>query len=414
MFPNPHDALPLPSRPNLEHYKKLAKDLVKASASPNQNELRDWTSGWLNHLAQLANLESTDQFQIDVEHWPEEFAKFVHSHESAGKLPLSKAQFSLARAHGFGSWPKFSHYLDALAHSNSAELDFETAADAIVNGSLAALSNLLTKKPQLVRARSTREHHAILLHYVAANGVEGYRQKTPNNVVEIARLLLDSGANVNDEADLYGGGLITLELVATSVHPERAGVQESLMQLLIDREDSESRANNQTRTLISACLANGRLRAAAFLANRGFRLDLEAAAGLGRLDLVTNLFDDATQEQRERALCWACEYGRKGEAQFLLEHKVSVHALVSGKTPLHWSVLGGHIQIIGLLLSHGADLEAKNAYGGTALGQALWTAHNVRHDAEYMKVFDALIEAGAKLDSKTQDWIKQQRIVREE
>ena len=30
MYPNPQDALPLPPRPNLEQYKKLAKDLVKA------------------------------------------------------------------------------------------------------------------------------------------------------------------------------------------------------------------------------------------------------------------------------------------------------------------------------------------------------------------------------------------------
>lgn len=410
MFPNPHDALPLPSRPDLEHYKKLAKDMVKATASPNQNALRDWTSGWLNHLAQVANLQSTDQFQIDIEHWPDEFAKFVRSHESDGKLPLSKAQFALARAHGFGSWPKFSRYLDALAHSNTAESEFEAAADAIVVGNLAALSDRLNRNPQLVRARSAREHQATLLHYVAANGVEGHRQKTPDNVGEIAQMLLNSGADVNAEANLYGGGSTALELTATSVHPERAGVQERLMQLLIDRGASEKVASS--RTLISACLSNGRVRSAEFLANHGFRIDMEAAAGLGRLDRVTSLFDDAPKDQRERALCWACEYGRKGAAQFLLEHKVSGRALVSGQTPLHWAVLGGHIDIIRLLLSHGADLEAKNTYGGTALGQALWTANNVRSDAEYLKVLDALIEAGAKHDSRTQDWIAQERIRR--
>ena len=30
MYPNPQEALPLTPRPNLEHYRKLAKDLVKA------------------------------------------------------------------------------------------------------------------------------------------------------------------------------------------------------------------------------------------------------------------------------------------------------------------------------------------------------------------------------------------------
>ena len=30
MFPNPQSALPLPPRPSLERYRKIAKDLVKA------------------------------------------------------------------------------------------------------------------------------------------------------------------------------------------------------------------------------------------------------------------------------------------------------------------------------------------------------------------------------------------------
>ena len=33
MYPNPQQALPLPTRPNVEQYKKLAKDLVKACKS---------------------------------------------------------------------------------------------------------------------------------------------------------------------------------------------------------------------------------------------------------------------------------------------------------------------------------------------------------------------------------------------
>jgi hypothetical protein len=30
MYPNPQDVLPLPPRPDLSHYRKRAKDLVKA------------------------------------------------------------------------------------------------------------------------------------------------------------------------------------------------------------------------------------------------------------------------------------------------------------------------------------------------------------------------------------------------
>ena len=46
---------------------------------------------------------------------------------------------------------------------------------------------------------------ATLLHYVAANGVEGYRQLTPPNAVAIADALLDAGADVDALADMYGG-----------------------------------------------------------------------------------------------------------------------------------------------------------------------------------------------------------------
>ena len=71
---------------------------------------------------------------------------------------------------------------------------------------LRALKRILRDNPTLIRARSSREHGATLLHYVSANGVEGYRQRTPKNIVAIARLLLDAGAEVDATADVYGGG----------------------------------------------------------------------------------------------------------------------------------------------------------------------------------------------------------------
>jgi hypothetical protein len=63
--------------------------------------------------------------------------------------------------------------------------EFEAAADAIVSGDLKGLRGLLAGNPDLVRQRSTREHRSTLVHYSSANGIESYRQKTPQNVVEI-------------------------------------------------------------------------------------------------------------------------------------------------------------------------------------------------------------------------------------
>jgi hypothetical protein len=42
MYPNPQDALPLPSRPSVEQYKKLAKELVKSCKSADPTAVRAW------------------------------------------------------------------------------------------------------------------------------------------------------------------------------------------------------------------------------------------------------------------------------------------------------------------------------------------------------------------------------------
>jgi hypothetical protein len=104
------------------------------------------------------------------------------------RCTLADAQFFVARCHGFATWPKFAQHLEALTRANSPVSKFELAVDAIVNGDVATLSKLLRDNPELVRARSTREHRSTLLHYISANGIEDFRQKTPKNIIEIANL----------------------------------------------------------------------------------------------------------------------------------------------------------------------------------------------------------------------------------
>ena len=116
---------------------------------------------------------------------------------------LADARLVVARLHGFASWTMLLMHIEGLADRASLIAHFETAADdAIVGGDAATLQRLLRAQPALVRARSTREHNATLLHYVAANGVENYRQKTPPNIVSIAAMLMDAGAEVDAEASM--------------------------------------------------------------------------------------------------------------------------------------------------------------------------------------------------------------------
>ena len=257
MFPNPQDALPLPARPNLEQYKKLAKSLLKACKlqSGNPDSIDDWAERWVNRLVKASGLTIRESMPVRINRWVDGLADFIErqmispamapdsapakspvkvaKRDTKTRCTLTGAQFVIARSHGFRSWPQLVDHIRSLASSGSSAKDFETAADAIVNGDLVTLKRLLRRNPQLVRARSTREHNATLLHYVSANGVEGYRQRSPRNAVEIAQALLDAGAEVDAEADVYGGGATTLGLVATSVHPEKAGVQLELLDLLL-------------------------------------------------------------------------------------------------------------------------------------------------------------------------------------
>jgi ankyrin repeat protein len=176
------------------------------------------------------------------------------------------------------------------------------------------------------------------------------------------------------------------------------------MQLLLDHGANIDSANSPAGPLINICLANGRAHAAEFLATRGAHLDLEGAAGVGRLDIVQKYFDEsgalkpnATNIRMQRGFLWACEYGLNDVVEFLLQHGASLESQYNtGQTPLHWAVIGGHEDTIKLLLDRGASLEAKNVYGGTALGQALWSAANGDPAIDYSRIIALLKQLGAK------------------
>ena len=413
MFPNSQDALPLPRRPNPERYQKLAKDLIKACKSADPDAIGDWAEAWVKNLVSRSGITLRRKESVAIRRWTEQVEAFAQrklSDKDGPPCRLADAQFVIARSHGFESWPKFSKHLDALSQKSSIVAKFETAADAICNGDVKTLKRLLAEEPQLVHSRSTREHKATLLHYVSANGVEGYRQKTPRNIVSIAKVLLKAGADVNAEADVYGGRATPLGLVATSVHPFRAGVQNPLMQILLDHGadiDHETGAGNG-QNAVQGSLANGRGQAAAFLADRGARLDLESAAGVGRLDVVKGFFNTdgrlkakTTRKQLHSALKHACAWGRLNVVEFLLDKDVgSSGDKDDGQTPLHCAAIGGQLETIKFLLKRNAPLEVKNMYGGTVLGQTLWSAAHGGDPKVYAAIIKVLIAAGARVPER--------------
>jgi ankyrin repeat protein len=408
------DALPLPPRPNLEQYKKLAKDFQSACNSSDPGAIRDWAARWEEAIVRLQGLEIAPevrrQIDGDAERMEQRWHKLTKTHERAARCTLADAQLFIARGHGFLSWPKFARHLEALAHADSPVSQFEAAVDAIVSGDSATLEKLLSENPELVRARSAREHRSTLLHYVSANGVEDFRQKTPKNIIEIAKLLLKAGADVNAESDAYGGRSTTLGLTATSCHPENAGVQLPLMELLIGQGAIIEGPDGGGA--VNSCLGNGRGQAAEFLASRGARLDLEGASGVGRLDIVKSFFNydgslkpPATQKQMQDGFAWACEFGRTSVVDFLLQRGMQLDAKLRhhGQTGLHWAAYGAHVDTVKLLMERGAPIDAKDErHGGTPLEWALYAWGNSRSTKQetYYEVVALLVRAGARLDPK--------------
>jgi hypothetical protein len=462
----------LPARPSLEQYKKQAKDLLKrckagdAAALERIKRHHARFSRSSDVALRAAKLALADmQHVIAREHsfdsWPS-FASEIEARSRtipvqvwaeaeralvAGdvatldqllkrhpRLRKERPQSSwlgdlmpdytsgdaraiVARNHEFASWHEFEAFAAALRDPTSSVARFEAAVDAIVVGDVQKLERSLRDDPELIRARSKRKHRSALLHYVGSNGVESWRQRTPRNVAAVAKRLLEAGAEVDAVADMYGGSK-TLGLAATSMHPAQAGVLDELLDVLVAHGAAIAGPG-----LVNSCLANGRKTGAEMLARRGAPLDLEGAAGVGRLDLVQNYFDDsgklgprATPVQMRDAFTWACEFGRADVVEFLLGRGMDVTARLRhhGQTGLHWAAVGGHVSTVHSLLRHGAPVDAADeTWGGTPIAWALhgWSEPQPDADREApYEVVALLVAAGATVMPA---WLEDEKLARD-
>lgn len=415
MYPNPQEALPLTPRPNLEQYRKLAKDLLRACRSPDDaSAIRAWAIRWIDRLAALQRRPKTLQTADDINASAGRVEEFSRKQLSGSKRSLTTAQFVIARAHGFASWPKFASHLEALHDRASIVAAFEAATVAVVSGDTGKLRRLLQAHPRLARARSTREHGATLLHYVSANGVEGYRQLSPDNSGEIAEMLIAAGADVDATTDVYDGKCTALGLVATSSPPFAAGVQREVIDVLLKhgaRMDLPGSVGHDD-LLVRGCLGNGQPQAAEYLASRGAPLDLESAAGLGRVDDVKRLVARASSKEIVGAFSMACAYGRAPVIESLLarldvDTELKDHG--NGHTGLHVAAFHGQLEAVEVLLRHGARIDAIDKTWKTPpLQWALTGWQRSGHAGKYYDVVAQLVAAGARVTPDILEWDKAQ------
>ncbi|MFN0068971.1 MAG: ankyrin repeat domain-containing protein [Limisphaerales bacterium] len=341
-------------------------------------------SVWRAAEAAVAAGDAAALGRLLAEHGPFLRRRLRHSAWCGGQAPdfsATDAGAIVARGHHFRCFEELERHRVEVGQGGSPAAAFEAAVDAVVAGDLAALEDSLRRSPALVDARSSRTHRATLLHYIGANGVESWRQRTAANAVAIAGALLRAGAEVDALADLYGGAT-TLGLVATSLHPVRIGVQDDLLNLLLGHGAAVEppRAAGGGRSIVNDCLATGRPGAAELLAARGARLDLEGAAGVGRLEAVRGFFaadsglqGGATPDQMKSGFQWACQYGRTEVVGFLLGRGARADEMHRGQTGLHWAAYGGHAEIVRRLLAAGPAVDLPDErFGNTPLGWALY------------------------------------------
>ena len=263
-----------------------------------------------------------------------------------------------------------THIVDALARSLSEEEfdargsrlrpqdeeSFELAADAIANGDVEQLNNLLTANPYFNKARSVRPHRCALMNYIGVNGFEGERQKSPENAVEIIKVLLEHGCDPNVLCYTYRGGPgeNTLGLLLSSGVVSSPAQQLAMTRALVkggatiskgyqilfkllDAKDTDSVSD-----VVSSIDINDTAVREAF-----FALGSNHEHALME-ELIAVGFDvNSTNELKQTALHYASLNGDEAFVDWLLEHGAdpTLRELQFDGNSAGWADAGGHTEL---------------------------------------------------------------------
>jgi ankyrin repeat protein len=263
------------------------------------------------------------------------------------RAKLAAAQLGVAQDHGFSSW-----------RALKAEIEQQQAQriiaffEACALGDVESLRRLLENEASLVRERDER----------SAFGSTGLHLAASGGHVNAVRLLLEHGADPN--ARDRGDNAYPLHFAAGAGHIE-------IVRALLDAggdvhgigDAHQSEVIGWATALVSP--ADIRRDVLSVLFERGARHHIFSAVAAGDREVIQKLVEDNPGA---------------------LDRRMS--RFEQGKTPLHFAISRQRHDIVDLLVDLGADLEAEDKNGHTALASAM-----LHGDREAMRRLHA---AGAK------------------
>lgn len=251
---------------------------------------------------------------------------------------------------------------------------FRAAVDAIHAGDVRALERLLDAEPRLLTDRirepdcyhdSGRDQYFLdpkLFWFIANNPT--LIETLPANTPEAARAMIARGVA---RADLD----YTLGLVMTSSSARKDGLQIPLVALLVEAGGTIDPAS------LGGVLGHGETEVVEHLVAGGMRLTAPVAAALDRLDVLPDLLRGASQAEIDEALDLAVINNRTAAARMALEAGADPDRFASQhrhSQPLHQAALHDNVELVELLLAHGARPDVLDTlWGATPAGWA-WHA----------------------------------------
>jgi ankyrin repeat protein len=306
-----------------------------------------------------------------AKHGPAELAELLIQHGAIDWEPNDKRRSPLDIARASRSHDRAA-LIELLDRPVVRDPSFRAAIKAIQTGAIEELRRLLEAEPRLLRERiqepacyraSGRAQYFLdpkLFWFIANNPT--LLEHMPANMPALAATMIERGV---EKADLD----YALGLTMTSEKARQNDLQLALVKVLID---AGAQANAESA---KGALAHCETAAVEYLLTAGLELTAPIAAALSRTKALGELLQHASQAEIDEALDLAVINNRTEAVRMTLaaganpNRRSSHHA---HSEPLHQAALHDNVEILAMLIAHGARLGSVDAlWGGTPLGWAM-------------------------------------------